>query len=186
MENIVDSKRSRVLFLPGITLSDCYGLGGLFQHKVLDSSTDDDPTIGKIPPRFTELKLWPTGTNLKCWHCDLIPKERPIFVPQNIEPTLSHERCMRTKGSFCSFNCAQAYINTEYSGEAKKDKTGLLLILYRIFNGKVIQSIQPSPEKYIMTTYGGSTTPDEYRHIIASLDKNFEKSIIMAETCHHL
>ena len=98
---------------------------------------------------------WPKSTNIKCWHCTLIPDEPPLGFPTNIESGV-----FQTYGCFCSFQCALTY-NRQYKNGENEDK---LKYLYKLFGHQ--GKINIAPPKIIMIEYGGQYTREAYRKLL--------------------
>jgi hypothetical protein len=82
-----------------------------------------------------------------------------------------------THGNFCTFNCAQKYLNEKFKGDpSKNDKDTYLKILYKIFTGKKIDKLVCSPDKTRMQQYCGENgiTYKEFRDKIYELSNDYE------------
>jgi hypothetical protein len=125
----------------------------------------------KLPTSFYGLNSWPQRTNIHCWHCTLSFDGRPVFIPKVIEPTPSKDTSISKKeynisvyGVFCSFACANTYINTRNYGIADKiDNINKLKFLYKLFNNVKMTDIVNSPNPYKLKKFGGDLTNDEFR-----------------------
>ena len=74
------------------------------------------------------------------------------------------------EGCFCSFNCALAYLDQHYTKPADNfNKRGMLSILFKEMCGIPSTMLYKSPPHFHMKQYGGSTTVQEYKKIIADL-----------------
>lgn len=73
-----------------------------------------------------------------------------------------------TDGIFCSFNCVQAWINSNKHIRLYDMSTTLLLKLYKDITNKNIKKIVPAPHWRILKTRGGTEDITDFR-------KNFNK-----------
>jgi hypothetical protein len=80
-------------------------------------------------------------------------------------------------GNFCTFNCAQKYINEKFKGDpAKNDKDRFLRAICKIFTGKKIDHIVPAPDKTRMQQYCGDRgwTYNHYRDKLYEINSEYE------------
>jgi hypothetical protein len=173
------------LFLKGIYKKNYKKIEEIFHERLCNEIQQKNIKIyDKIPQYFTSLNKWIKQTNISCWYCSNQIKNIPNFVPKTIElKNIKSENekiyNISTEGLFCSFNCAQSYIDECYSKDMYDhiNKTNMLLFVYYIFNNKLISYINPSPSKYKMVHFGGNMTVQEYENEILSLDLNQQKEI---------
>jgi len=100
-----------------------------------------------------------------CWWCDLNIDNTPIHIPykENLDENNTSYDCY---GYFCSYQCAYSY--NKYFGLYKDKSEYLIKYMYnKDFNEKY--EIFEAPIKTIMTKYGGTVTPEEYK---SYLDEN--------------
>jgi hypothetical protein len=148
----------------------------LLQEKLVRENQKTIQTFSKIPQYFHSLEQWPSQTNLFCWHCSNSVRGVPIFIPKHIDAkkNINNETAyvINVEGVFCTFNCAQAYLDTLYSGDLSYylNRTNMLLFLYSIFNGRQITYIRAAPPKYCMIQYGGNKTIAEYEKEVESYE----------------
>lgn len=129
----------------------------------------------RIPILFTSLDNWPSNTNLLCWWCHRAFRDRPWFVPKSIEPNVVQPTDTRhvvisPEGNFCTAHCAAAFITAHYSGGDRYNRHAMLRYVYRIFTGKTVAEILPSPAPYEMNIYGGPLSELEYSTRINKLN----------------
>ena len=175
-----------VLFLKGCFIQDCLTIEQMYNNKILQSIEpviDYEETIyDKIPETFSCIECWKKNTNLKCWHCDFNFDNTPIFIPNNVYPSIDPNKkfgSIEVLGNFCSFNCAGKYINTMFiDPEERWEKQNNLKFLYTIFHGKKSFQIPFSPPKTEMLQYGGKLSKKEYKQSINELNKKASRIII--------
>lgn len=115
------------------------------------------------------LQEWPSSTNIKCWYCGLGFKSHPIFIPKSINNT-NKGKSLSVCGNFCTFGCAQAFIETNKMISNTFDSIGHLKYLYNIFYEKKINDIISSPNKYNLLQYGGTLTIKEYKNKLIEIN----------------
>lgn len=137
-----------------------------------------DQEYKSLPREYSITTHWPQTSNCKCWYCDLNFSTVPIFVPTNFYINKSGNEEFTTEGNFCTFNCAQKYINLTYLGRNNNHETytRLLRKLYFKFTGHNIKKIIESPDKTLMKQYCGENgiTPTEYRIKINELNELYK------------
>jgi len=175
------ARRANILFLKGVYLADLGNRDEIFDRKF--ASIDERSTIRVIyqplPERFTALENWPKCTNLKCWECDCSFSTVPIPIATDMY-ALGADIAFDTHGNFCTFSCAQKYINTKFKNEpSKHDKDKFLKILCFIFTGKKTDFIVPSPDKTKMQQYcgEGGLTYQAFRDEIYRLNSDYDLSM---------
>lgn len=170
--DIVEFKTPKVLFIKGVFIKDCVPVDDLFDEQIMDQARDDPIEINSftpLPTLFTGLDEWPDKTNLRCYYCDRVTDNTPVFVPKTIEPS-KNGYIMATEGSFCTFNCAVHYIDFYYPKiHDNLNKKNMLKLLYKVFYGKTVTEILKSPSKYDMVCYGGNLTQKEYEKLIPKI-----------------
>jgi hypothetical protein len=187
-ENIYEKS----LFLRGIYKKDYKKIEEIFHERLYNEIQQKNIKIyDKIPQYFHTMNKWIKHTNIACWYCSNNIKHVPKFIPKSIEIKYNNEKDIKNKsnddkiynisveGLFCSFNCAQSYIDEHYSKDIYEhiNKTNMLLFLYYVFNDKIISFIKPSPSKYKMVHYGGIMTSQEYECEVLTLDINQQREI---------
>lgn len=170
-----------ILFLEGLTENDYIDLDSIISEEINcnnvinynNESQSQQINYTNLNPVFTSIEEW-DHTNIKCWYCDSSFSNKPVFIPCNIRKTKDGDE-MDTLGNFCSFNCAQAFINNDKMIPENKEweYNKLLLILYKKFyKDKKINHIKPSPNKFKLIYYGGQYSYAEYRQLILNLQSN--------------
>lgn len=160
-----------IIFLKGVDPKCYIDIADEFEASLLE--TIERPPLdipieekyNKIPNMFTSIDTWIKKTNLKCWHCDFTFKNSPIFIP-----TFISLNQWGTKGNFCSFSCAMAYINT-YHKENSIYKKNLRELYYKI-NRVRVYNISEAPPRHLMEKYGGYMKDVSYLDILYKLERN--------------
>ena len=166
----------RSLLLRGVYKKSQKRAEELLQEKIARENQKVIQSFGKIPQYFYSLDQWPRQTNLMCWHCANNVRAVPVFSPKHIDAKRVQNGetayVISVEGIFCTFNCAQAYLDTTYAGDLSYylNRTNMLLLLYTIFNGRQIAYIRASPPRFRMIQYGGALTILEYEKEVDSLD----------------
>jgi len=192
-------KPTNFLRLPLVSRKNCIQVEDMLETKLFNYSDDKklyegtpqevldkyDPSYDDIPKTFTSLDLYPESTNLLCWYCDRAFNNRPIFISPSLKEIEQYGSKIQFEfevyGNFCSFNCAEAYINFSYVGDKKDKFKTRLNILYEIFTGKHTMIIEPAIPKTLMKKYGGYLTDDEYSDKMQKINPesiNYRKQII--------
>lgn len=159
--------------------------------EIVDFTNMGNLSYDKLPSIFSNIDMWPKKTNLLCWYCTLGFTYIPVFIPKVIEPVSIKknfnivsvgdsilDECNSSKkysisvhGTFCTFGCAQAFIDkSEYSIPDKIEYTNKLKFLYKLFYNKKFNLIPGYPEPYEMKQFGGTYTIDQYREFINKLN----------------
>jgi hypothetical protein len=119
-------------------------------------------------PLLTEfVDVYPRQTNIACWWCCHSFSTRPVGIPMRYEVDLD---AFRVVGCFCSLNCAYAHSRKERMGITSAE----FQFMYEKITGSVCEhewSLRPAPEKFILDTFGGPMTIEEYR---ASFHNSYE------------
>lgn len=176
----MDFQESNILILKGVFLKDCQDLEDLFESELIENMGLDNPyktkniepkIYNKIPSIFTTKENWIKKTNILCWYCSLEFANMPIFIPLNISKN-ENGQYMDVYGNFCSFGCAQGYINNynDYYISNKWQIQELLKLLYKKLYNKDINVIHPSPSKYTLEKYGGNKKEKVFKKEIINID----------------
>jgi len=157
-----------ILFLSGINYENVKTVEDNFENDIIteiniQASVVEYNKISKyetLPCTFTSLAEWPNTTDFNCWSCYLSVKNIPVFIPTVINGNMK----MKVFGIFCSFNCAQLYINTHYDDKLKIiEYSSNLNLLYKAMTGKKILQIEPSFNPlFELKKFGGELTQEEY------------------------
>lgn len=181
MCDVDEFKSPNILFLKGVYLRNCKDVGDIMEERLAEIITygeGDKPKkqiYDKIPRVFTNVALWiaqTNQTNIFCWSCSCTFQWASVFIPESINFSgISRDtfKPITPIGNFCSFVCANNYINTEFSQHLRWEKTELLKILHKIMTGVSIMDIPEGPKKTKMLGYGGMMTIGEYQSEIKKI-----------------
>lgn len=183
-------KIPKILFIKGVFKKDC-STDDIFEKKILENiDLPNDEIISseaideqkkfisydKLPSIFENYDMWPKRTNIHCWHCTLNFDTTPVFIPKVIEPKsnkkLDYESdkmtySISTYGIFCSFGCANKFIESRnYSIIEKIEMNNKLKLLHKFFYKKIMTDYVSYPDPYQMQQYGGNLSPEEFKEII--------------------
>ena len=178
----MSSVKTKILFLPGVQENMLAVDDSIFDDKFTEDLnvgpkiTDVSVTYRSLPAKYTP-DGWVKNTNLHCWNCSLQFANIPVFIPDSITEGKNGNEYERY-GCFCSFNCAQKFINETMEHQQKDDKTRMLRTLYKDFTGKIVEIIIPSPSRTIMDRFcgEGGISPDDYKKKIDELNTDYELS----------
>ena len=100
----------------------------------------------------------------RCWWCTLSINDEPIGCPINVSH--QEQKIYSTDGVFCSFNCVKAYINEKERLDVMyKNSHVLLAHMICDMKGTVTPvTVEPAPDKKLLSDYGGHMTEDQYRY----------------------
>lgn len=115
--------------------------------QIINGLTTHNNTLGK--------------TDIACWHCTRNFENRPIGIPYRYT-----NETFYTKGVFCSFKCAKAFLTRDYTEEDKHDCEYLLHMMYRESGN--VGELSEAPSRYILRKFGGSISNLEYDIIVNS------------------
>jgi hypothetical protein len=165
------------IYIAGIFKRDCKQVETLFEERLNDETkqylTNDVKKYiiyNEIPKYFTGIDSW-NPTNLKCWNCDRVFNNPPVFIPKTIDSPSTTCLQIVTEGNFCWFNCAYAHILSTIHGTERENKYHMLKYLFKIFCGFNPKSITPSRSKFCQKQYGGSLDENEYCNILEKYKK---------------
>lgn len=176
----MDFEEVNILFLKGVFLKDCTDVEDLFENELMETveltkhqiEYKEPKIYDKIPQIFTTKENWVKKNNILCWYCNLDFQTMPIFIPENILKN-DNGTYMEVFGNFCSFACAQTYIDTniEYNSSKKKwEAQEFLKLLNRLLYGSKKDIIYKAPIKYIMEQYGGKKKSKCYKKEIMEIE----------------
>lgn len=129
-----------------------------------DVDTETKNMVQYIPSTIT----FPRGKLYKCWWCTLDIQSEPIGCPINVSYSKTQQKIFSTKGIFCSFNCVKAYINEKERLDVMyKISHTLLAHMVCEMRGKMEPiTINPSPDKCLLSMYGGHMNEEQYKHCL--------------------
>jgi len=170
----------RVLFLRNAFLKECRTADDLAEERWIGDGLTSDyaPAIKytKIPRVFRDFATWPKSTNLHCCWCTLPYTGIPIPFVTGIERVNSDaaEFIVDIDPSlqFSSFNCYLAYINMHSRSISERiTRMNMAKLIYRMFHNEFPTVITPAISPTRMKHFGGDLSIDEYRAIVANVDK---------------
>ncbi|ASZ85108.1 128R [Cherax quadricarinatus iridovirus] len=132
-----------------------------YSEKVLDFETKSVFKYILLSPKIMKNRKY------KCWWCTLSIERDPLGCPIGVSYP-NGEKIYSTDGLFCSFNCVKSYINEkEKTDMTYKHSHYLLAQLLCDVRGKMTPvTIQPAPDKSLMTDYGGHMTREQYKNFM--------------------
>lgn len=150
-------RRNNILLIPGVLPHE-------FEEMVAVTELTFDNFYDEIPHQFVDVESWPVGTNLKCWGCPRKCESYPCFIPT--EPT---DDICRPFGNFCSWNCAQGFIEMMFDRDNIADASALLVKFARLFPDvdKKIVRFGAAKSRYEMREYCGKrgwSSDDSVQH----------------------
>lgn len=117
----------------------------------------------------SKLMKWETKTKSKCWWCvhefDSLPLGLPVYYDIRIEK-------YRVRGTFCSFPCMLAYsdsmeFKSKYRDICSKTRS-MVSALHQRLTGINLKDnslvLKKAPCRYMLNTFGGKLTIDEFRN----------------------
>src|SRR5271154_6208029 len=125
--------RSNLLILRGVFPKD---FTTTINDVIMQSRVEPQVVYTDMPKKFVHMADWPTFSNLKCWECDQIPTDAPIFIPTNLEKNESGEDMCDPYGHFNSWNCAIRFIMREFPKEQQWDALEAVCLFESKFSGK--------------------------------------------------
>lgn len=93
------------------------------------------------------------------------------FEINDVNAKIIEKSCYITDGSFCSFNCCQAFIEDKYYDPLYRDSAHLLARMYfEMYKTKM--NIVSAPSWRLLQNYGGYMTIDEFRESFLKFEYN--------------
>lgn len=109
-------------------------------------------------------KEWPRTSEYLCWWCCHNFDGSPKCIPTSYE--ILKDKFTVT-GNFCSWNCAKAYAIYE-----KPSQITNLTRLIQFVHGSGDFSIPIAPPRYLLKSFGGTMTIDEFRENVSNFELN--------------
>ncbi len=145
-------KQTYSLVLKNTKFSDVKLAEEMFESNILENTQlYSDTTYEKVPQLFISKETWLESCNLKCWACHMSFSNMPVFIPKRFNDKLE----ALVIGLFCSFCCAQLYIENNYRNLEKLELSSNLKKLFSIFYNKTIIDIPAALDLRITNQYGG-------------------------------
>ena len=136
------------------------------EHWIKYGSYMKNETSYSIEYDIDQINVWPSKSEIKCWHCCRNFDTRPIGLPRKIRQSrkFKDKIIFYLKGCFCSFSCAKIYnYQREPAGVWEKQES-LLNLYYRKSGNRGM--IHESPIKEVLIDFGGSIPSSKYDKII--------------------
>lgn len=149
------------------------------QAIVFDQSTESNqcfnlPTYDEKPSTFvfsSEALFNFRTLSIDCWECCGLSgiKCENVFIPKT--PQIQNKNYMASvEGFFCSFNCAERWIETYYMAGQLQAAQENLCILFYLYTGFRVSMIKPSPLRTRHQKFGGSMTTKMYIEAMKELN----------------
>jgi hypothetical protein len=117
---------------------------------------------------------WVKSTNIKCNTCLRTFNSMPLFMPTYID-NKTKKLEIGTEGNFCSYTCIITHIDIKFPnlscGANQSKYKQMVYIIYKLFTGKTIKHIEPSPMYTCMEEFGGNMTAIEYYKKIDNMNQ---------------
>ena len=98
-------------------------------------------------------------TDVHCWWCSHQFTCKPCFLPHTYNSLMD---TYEIYGTFCSWNCAKAYLNNKGGYRVYRNSSMLRLMVHKI--EKEFIMISPAPPRELLTIFGGHMDIDEFRN----------------------
>jgi len=120
------------------------------------TACDNRPGYFHLLQEFSD--VYPNKTDVLCWWCCHSFKTAPVGIPMRHDGNLD---VFKVVGCFCSMNCAYAHSRKENMKIFPSD----FRFMYEKITGTTVEdwNLSPAPERYILKTFGGPLSIDEYR-----------------------
>lgn len=174
------NKKANIMFLPGVFEKDLIIDDKMITEKFSEpiyyyGSQPMETKYSDLPRVYVSASSWIKSTNLHCWECDRQFRGTPVFIP-GARYVREGERVIDVIGNFCSFNCAQKYIDERYTGSIRDDKTRDLLNLHKELTGRDAILIKTAPEKTLMKKYCGEEGINaiEFQRLLEEVQEEYQ------------
>jgi hypothetical protein len=191
---------SKILNLKGITTNDIQTAEQIMEQKLNEQFQVKSVTairntykphpkyITITPPNSNDDQSddpntdlgWIKSTNIKCNTCLRTFNTMPLFMPTYIEMK-SNKLEIGVEGNFCSYSCIITHIDIKFPnlscGANQSKYKRMVYHLYKLFTGKVIKHIEPSPHYTCIDEYGGTMTASEYYKKIDTMNLHNNMSV---------
>lgn len=139
--------------------------------KLLENRIEEIEELNnsKINYNYSSINLYNNiekNSNNLCWHCCHKFDTLPIYLPEKKQDNTYH-----VYGYFCSFNCALSY-NVDLNDYKVWERNSLLVQL-QFDLIKKCSTIFPAPNKYLLKSFGGNMTIEEFRNKSLCIDKSY-------------
>lgn len=162
----ITSKKTYILFFPGVFLSSIKNLGevsvsqsdfscedftGVSMEDIINDSALCDVT--ESIPSYYSPNNWMENTELSCWSCCEKPRGTPFFIPV----FLTNNQQLRTHGIFCNIACAGRYMQCSNDPEitSKWQSKQLMIMLYKEWYKVILQDVPVADPPTLMSKFIG-------------------------------
>lgn len=117
---------------------------------------------------YKDSKIYPRASKTVCWWDGHSFVTKPFFIPKAIiENQINQENSYSVYGNFCSPECALAHLESEPSldPEVRWERTMLLHEMCKRVYTNNNERISPSLPRWVLNTYGGGLTIDDFRKL---------------------
>jgi len=95
-----------------------------------------------------------------CWWCSHPWDGEILHLPFKY---CEKNKQYKTMGNFCSWNCMKAYNMEKFSYDKCGSINSLIIKMIKESTGKMITNIQKAPERYVLKSFGGEYSIEDYR-----------------------
>ena len=121
------------------------------------------------PSKYTPFQLfgasmsepiaWPERTDVCCWWCCHGFDTVPVCVPSLYS---LEKRRFEVFGIFCSWNCAKAYVQSNYSSDSSEQLMWMRILAHEYFGCNVDQ-LRAAPPRIFLRMFGGHLSIEDFR-----------------------
>jgi hypothetical protein len=134
------------------------------RKKIIEDSDRIYRVLNETLGKFNLKDDYPTSSDFLCWWCCHNFDESPKCVPTSYN---SKTDSFKITGNFCSWNCAKAYTIYE-----KPSQITNLTRLVQFIYGSGDFSIPVAPPRYLLKSFGGTLSIDEFRENVSTFELN--------------
>ena len=102
---------------------------------------------------------WPDRTSVCCWWCCHRFETAPVCIPAHYCPTKKH---FEVFGVFCSWNCAKASVQQNYSSESSEQLMWMRIMAKEVF-ATDLGEFHAAPQRIFLKMFGGHMDIDQFR-----------------------
>jgi len=174
-----------ILSLTGIKLTDhtdwvdernktLYAQAIVYDQQTESNQCFSSPAYDEKPSNFvfsSEALFHIRTLSINCWECCGLSgiKGDNVFIPK-IPQIQNKNYTASVEGIFCSFPCAERWIETFYMAGQLQAAQENLCILFYLYTGFRVSMIKPSPLRTRHHQFGGSMTTKMYTEAVKELN----------------